>query len=169
MIFKSSDKAVNPKGGIFEIIRNAEKTIQNFTVTKTIFRVNDRRSVLGLWVTSVCAGFSFRPKKTKFMRQNFHTSISHTTSKWKPNYKIFCHMLLIQDKVNNTSPYLELLRNSRTRSEFQSQSVLTEPIHRALSLHEPKVCDFPSRLLEEFGPTPKVKLVLNFQKQQQLK
>jgi hypothetical protein len=41
---------------------------------------------------------------------------SHSTSKWKPNYNIFCHMLLIQYKVNNTSPYLELLRNSRTRS-----------------------------------------------------
>jgi len=41
---------------------------------------------------------------------------SHTTSKWRPKYKIFCHMLLIQDKVNNTSTYLEFIRNSRTPS-----------------------------------------------------
>jgi hypothetical protein len=60
MIFKCSGKAVSPKAGN---IRNIEKPIQTFTVTKATLRVKDRRSVFGFYVTSVCAGCSFRYEK----------------------------------------------------------------------------------------------------------
>jgi hypothetical protein len=44
MIFKSRDKAIIPKAGN---IRNTEKPVQSFTVTKTTFRAKDLKSVLG--------------------------------------------------------------------------------------------------------------------------
>ena len=55
MIFKSSDKAVNPKAGN---IRNTGKPIQTFTLNKTTIRLNELKSVFGFCVTSFCAGCS---------------------------------------------------------------------------------------------------------------
>jgi hypothetical protein len=83
---------------------------------------------------------------------------SHTTSKWKTNYKTFCHMLLIEDKVNNTSPYLELLRNSRTRSEIHTHTYSWPTPSAGPYLHEPKVCDFFQPLPGRFRPDPEVEI-----------
>jgi hypothetical protein len=118
MIFKSSDKAVNPKVGN---IRNTEKPIQTFTVTKKTFRSNDLKSVLWFCVTSFCAAVR-SDLKINFYEKEFPPPCSHTASKGNINYKTFCHVSLIKDAVNNTSPYLQILRNSGTRSTNHTQS-----------------------------------------------
>ena len=64
----------------------------------------------------------------------------------KENWNIFCRMSLKKDKVNNLSFYLDLLRNSRRSYEIHTQSWPTLS-GLAVSLHEPKLCDF-------FGSVP---------------
>jgi hypothetical protein len=162
-MFKSSGKAVSPKAGN---IRNTEKPIQTFTVTKTTIRVKDLKSVLGFCVTSFCACCSFRSEN-----QHLWGRISTSLFSYYVKLKAYLQDILSHVSYSRQGKQHATLIGVTKKLKYtvwKTHSVLTDPIRRVLSLHEPKVCHFSQPLPRRIHPDREVKLVLIFQKQQQL-
>jgi len=112
MILKSSKKAVSPKA---ENIRNTEKPLQTFTVTKITFLAKELTSVLGFCVTSFCAGCSFRSENQHLWSRISNSPFSSYVKMKTKLQNILSHVTY-SIQGNNASTYLELIRNSRTLS-----------------------------------------------------
>ena len=106
--------------------------------------------MLGYCVSSFCAGCSFGSEKQHSWGR-ISPPLSRSTSKPKPNFEIFCLMLLIQDL---SEQHVALLGVTKKRKEtfWNPNTFLTDPTLRALSLHEPKFCDISQPLPERIRP-----------------